>query len=101
MGFQANELLLPILGVGEFPYVPMPPIPFPPREKVPAIDTYVGDRAAAWIDDVIVPDARTRASNRERPTKLMEVDHTRGLQRHHVDDLLAWASNLQTSKDPD
>src|SRR5205814_8454453 len=39
-GFQAHELLGAILGIDEFPFVPMPPIPFPPDEKVPAIGTY-------------------------------------------------------------
>ena len=40
-GFQAHELLGPILDVDEFPFVPMPAIPFPPQEKVPAIASYV------------------------------------------------------------
>ncbi len=56
-GFQAHALLGPILGMEEFPYVPMPEIPFPPADKVPAIAAYVGKRAAAWLDDAMVPEA--------------------------------------------
>lgn len=94
-GFQANELVAPILGLNEMPHVPMPEIPFPPREKLPSIDAYVGDRPAAWVDDVVVPEARTWAAARAAPTKLVETNHTIGLQRHHVDELLAWAIDLR------
>jgi hypothetical protein len=72
----------------------MPAIPFPPRDKVPAIASYVGDRPAAWIDDVIVPQARAWAQAREAPTILIHVNHREGLQRTHVDQLMAWARRL-------
>jgi len=103
-GLQANDLVAPILGVDVLPFVPMPQpfvpmpqIPFPPHEKVPAIDASVGSRPAAWID-VVVPEARAWTSNRRAPTKLVNTDHTRGLQRNHVDDLLAWAGTLNWNK---
>ncbi|HXW38346.1 MAG TPA: hypothetical protein VEJ44_01525 [Acidimicrobiales bacterium] len=56
-GNVAHELIGSILGVDEFPFVPMPPIPFPPAEKVPAVATYVGNRAVAWIDDALFDEA--------------------------------------------
>lgn len=93
-GFQAHAHLGPILDLDEFPFVPMPAIPFAPREKVPAIASYVGTRPAAWIDDVIVPEAVAWARAREVPTILIEVDHREGLQRTHVDQLLTWATAL-------
>jgi hypothetical protein len=70
----------------------MPAIPFEPAEKVPAIATFVGDRPVAWLDDVITRQARAWARVRKAPTLLVEVDHRRGLERCHVDRLLAWRS---------
>ncbi len=87
-GFEAHRHLGPILGLVEFPFVPMPPIPFPPQDKVPAIATFVGDRPAAWVDDVIVPEARAWSDSREAPTLLVTVDHRIGLTRREVDRLL-------------
>jgi hypothetical protein len=78
----------PILDLDEFPFVPMPTVPFPPHEKVPAIASYVGNRPAAWVDDVVVPEAVAWARAREAPTILIEVDHREGLQRAHVDQLI-------------
>lgn len=64
-GFQAHEYLGPILDLDEFPFVPMPAIPFPPHQKVPAIASHVGNRPAAWVDDVVVPEAVAWARARE------------------------------------
>jgi hypothetical protein len=94
-GADAHRLLGPILGVDEFPFVPMPAIPFPPTDKVPAIESFVGERSAAWLDDVVTPEARRWAHDRQAPTKLIEVDHRTGLERRHVDDLLAWSEQLR------
>ncbi len=93
-GFQANELVGPILDLPPIPFVPMPPIPFPPREKVPAIEAYVGDKAFAWVDDVELPEAAAWAAARAAPTLLLLTDPHIGLQRSHVDTLLAWAEAL-------
>lgn len=96
-GFQGHEKLKDILTVEEFPYVPMPPIPFPPSEKVPAVDAYAGERAVAWIDDVITPEATSWAKSRKVPTLLLPTDHRLGLERGHVDQLVEWAPSLRTS----
>jgi len=63
-GFLANERLCPVLGLDPLPFVPMPPIPFDPTEKVPAIEAYIGDRPAAWLDDLIGDEARQWAEQR-------------------------------------
>ena len=90
-GFEAHARLGPILGVDEFPFVPMPAIPFAPRDKIPAVAGYVGDRPVVWIDDLVVPEARDWAAARSAPTLLIETDHTCGLLREHVDEALSWA----------
>ena len=35
------------------PVIAFPPVPFEPREKVPAVATFTADRAAAWVDDIL------------------------------------------------
>jgi hypothetical protein len=69
----------------------MPPIPFAPEDKVPAIASYVDDRPAAWIDDMIGEAASRWAQSRQAPTLLVEIDHTCGLTRPVVDRLRWWA----------
>jgi hypothetical protein len=96
-GFDANRLLGPILGLDPFPFVPMPAIPFPPADKVPAIESFVGERPAAWLDDVVTTEARAWAGGRKAPTILVEVDHRAGLERRHVDDLLVWSARLRAT----
>ena len=93
-GFQANDLLGPILRLARIPFVAMPPIPFPAEDKVPAIAEFVGDRPAAWIDDVVGEAARRWARSRPVPTLLVEIDQTTGLTRRTVDELLTWARQL-------
>lgn len=96
-GFDAHRLIGPILELEPFAFVPMPDIPFPPADKVPAIATFVGERPAAWLDDIMTPEARAWARERHASTFLVEVDHRIGLERHHVDELLAWRANLAES----
>lgn len=93
-GFKAHRLLGPILDLEEFPYIPMPPSPFPAEAKVFAVAAYVKDRPAAWIDDLLTPQAFTWAASREAPTLLISADHTTGMTRQHVEQLLGWARNL-------
>ena len=93
-GIRANELIAPIVRIRPLPFVPMPEIPFPARDKVPAIDAYVGDMPVAWLDDVVVDEAVAWASERTASTLLVEVDHRAGLQRGHVDELMTWAAQL-------
>ena len=94
LGRDTHRLLGPILALDEFPAVPMPPVPFPPAEKVPAIAAYVGDRPAAWVDDVLGPEARAWAGGRTAPTLLLGIDHRIGLRRADVDELLRWARTV-------
>jgi hypothetical protein len=93
-GSQAHKLLGPILGLEEFPFVPMLPMPFPPEDKVAAVAEFVRDQAAAWIDDMLVEAAFRWATSRRVPTLLLAIDHTAGLTRPTVDQLLTWAAQL-------
>lgn len=94
-GVDAHRLLGPILGLDPFPFVPMPDAPFAPALKVPAVDYFVGDRPAAWLDDIVTPEVQVWARGRAAATLLIEIDHRSGLQRRHVDDLLNWSAQHQ------
>jgi hypothetical protein len=93
-GEDANVHLCPHFGLPELPAIPCPPAPFDASAKVPAIDSFVGDSAVAWVDDIVTPEARRWAQKRKFPTVLVEVDHALGLTRDAVDELLAWRLTL-------
>lgn len=93
-GYLASEVVGPILKVPPFDFVPFPPLPFHPREKVPPIDRFVGGRAVAWLDDLLTSEAWAWAASRVAPTLLVEVDPTVGLTRSHVNELRRWALSV-------
>jgi hypothetical protein len=70
----------------------VPPPPFDPALKVPAVARVAGDRPLAWLDDVFPPAARTWARDRDAPTLLVLVSPEAGLTRAHVDEVLTWAT---------
>jgi hypothetical protein len=74
--------------------IELPRGPFLPQGKAPAIARFAGDRAMAWIDDVLSAEAWTWASDRSLPTLLLAIDRARGLERQHVEQLMAWALEL-------
>jgi hypothetical protein len=91
-GEEANRLLCPHFGLRELPVVPLPPAPFDPAAKVPAVDAFLGSRPAAWLDDIVTPEASLWASMRSQPTLLVEVEPSEGLTRPIVDRLVVWAT---------
>jgi hypothetical protein len=93
-GGEANRLLAPILALPPFPVIELPPAPFAPAEKVPAIAAFVADRPAVWIDDLLTPRARQWAHRRSPATLLIDVDPNHGLQRPMIDQALTWATRL-------
>ncbi|MEU8261747.1 HAD domain-containing protein [Micromonospora sp. NPDC048999] len=93
-GAEANRLLAPVLQLPRLPVIAFPPVPFDPREKVPAIARYVGSRPAAWIDDGLTPEARAWAEAREVSTLLVDIDPAEGLSQAEVRRLLRWAEDL-------
>ena len=50
-GADANRLLAPLLRCPDLPVIPFPPVPFHPRDKLPAITRYAGHRSLAWVDE--------------------------------------------------
>ncbi|MEU9133928.1 HAD domain-containing protein [Kitasatospora sp. NPDC048540] len=97
---QANLHIAPRLGLPELPvvrftgYVPQPDDPevplldlFSGRKWAPIV-RYADGRPFAWIDDIIPGSLRRRALPR-RDRTLLRVDPGQGLQRRHVDRLLA------------
>lgn len=93
-GADANRFICPQFGLRECVVLELPPIPFEPRHKVPATASFAGDRPAAWVDDMVTPEAHEWAGSREAPTLLVGVDSATGLTRPAVDELLAWAADL-------
>jgi hypothetical protein len=93
-GEDANRLLSPHFGLPKLPVVALPPIPFEPRAKVPGVADLAGDHPAAWVDDMVTPEAREWARTRSAPTLIVEVDSATGLTRAAVDELLDWAERL-------
>ncbi len=87
-------MLAPLFDLPKYPVIGFPPVPFEPREKVPAIASFVGSRPAAWVEDIVTPEARAWAAARRVPTLLVAVDSRAGLTRRHVDRLLLWAASL-------
>ncbi len=88
---EANRLLTPLLELPSLPFVPLPPSPFPPSAKVPAVAAFVGDRAAAWIDDELTPEAHAWAAQRSAPTLLLPIVPQVGLTIDAVLTLEAFA----------
>jgi hypothetical protein len=91
---DANDLLSPILGLPRLPVILFPPKPFEPREKVPPVAAFVGDRAAAWVDDAMTPQARAWAAGRTAATLLVGIDPGVGLTRDAVERLSGWSLDL-------
>jgi hypothetical protein len=94
-GEHANRLIAPHFGLPEYPVVVVPSVRFEPADKVPAVAAYAGSRPAAWVDDIVTPEARDWAAARDAPTLLLEVDPAVGLTRAAIDELLAWAEALR------
>jgi hypothetical protein len=62
--------------------------------KVDAIDAYAGRRPAAWVDDNMDERCRAWADGRPAPTMLVETSPAEGLIDEHVEELLAWAQQI-------
>jgi hypothetical protein len=89
---QAAEFLAPFLGLP-----PMPVIHFdePAEEdghwKWPGIESFVGDRPFAWIDDELGRADFARAGRRSSPTLLVRIEGSHGLNERHVQQLEEFA----------
>lgn len=97
---DANHVIAPLLGIPPMPVIDHDkgdldgPFQGIDHFKILTIDPYIGDRAFAWIDDDISWIAHEWAAERNGPTKLVAPDPDNGMQREHVDELIAWAKSL-------
>ncbi len=91
----ANRVIAPALGLPELPAIEFDMARHAPTPKLPSAIAWVGDRPCAWIDDDLKHDADTWAAGRTVPTLLVHVETTVGMERRHVDRLLAWAKDLR------
>lgn len=94
---KANEYLPFIL---KLPFQDLPCLDFGGRAvfgsshwKLDAIESYAGDRPAAWIDDNHGDANRLWALEREAPTLLVQTHCATGMTDEHVDELLGWAES--------
>lgn len=90
-GTDANRLLAPLLQLPDLALIAFPPVPFDPRDKLPAIIRYAGYRPLAWIDDALPREAHAWAANRRTPTLLISINPAEGLTRPVIDQALRWA----------
>ena len=100
-GADANRLLAPLLQFPDLPVIRFPPVPFHPRDKLPAVARFAGRRPLTWIDDALSPEAHAWAARRRTPTLLIGIDPAEGLTRPVIEQALQWADdhrrNDQTS----
>jgi hypothetical protein len=91
----ANRVVAPALGLPPLPAIEFDMDRRAPTAKLPSVIAWIGDRPCAWIDDDLQHDADTWAAGRAVPTLLVHVDMTTGMERRHVDRLLAFAAELE------
>jgi HAD domain in Swiss Army Knife RNA repair proteins len=92
-GADANQLLAPLLQLPDLPVIRFPPVPFHPRDKLPAIIRFARHRPLTWIDDALPPGAHAWAATRRAPTLLIGIDPAEGLTRPVIEQSLQWADD--------
>lgn len=99
---DANVHLSPLLGLPSLPVLPCADNGWKCNgtfrdglhHKVDVIEASVDERPFAWVDDEIGEADFKWATERLTPSFLVPVDPRMGLQRHHVDRLIAWAEEI-------
>lgn len=94
---EAADQLAPILKLGELPFIRFGSdlATADGNYKLPAVQRFIRDRPAAWVDDDLGDDVSDWAEHRETPTLLVRCDPRTGLLDHHVEQLLAFAHSLE------
>ena len=93
-GATANRAIGRRLGLPELPHVDLSNLPRSGTRKLGAVTHFVGDRAAAWIDDELYEDALDWAAGRPAPTLLRRTASGVGLTEADVHALDAFAAEL-------
>ena len=93
---EANFALAPMVGLPQLPFIRFADEDAVPgcTWKLPAIRRHVRDRAFAWIDDDIGTDCHAWARERATPTLLLDIHSGHGLTEPDVEQLLAFAAEV-------
>lgn len=96
---RANDHLIDALGLaGPLPYLRFDETPQTRAHwKLGAIEAFVGDRPAAWIDDAHDDACLSWAQGRSAPTLLVASDPAHGLTAEHAKRLRDWARTVEPS----
>jgi hypothetical protein len=82
---QAPRLIAPRLGLPpDLPVIEFDRASAHQTWKLPAVEEFVGDRAAAWIDDDLWSDAFNWAESRPAPTLLIRTTSSLGMTEQDV-----------------
>lgn len=94
---DANRHLAPALGLPPLKWVAFDDEEGSPgvSAKLPAVQRFVADRAFAWADDDLGNDVVKWCSERSIPSLALEIDPTTGLCDSHVEELIAFARQVQ------
>ena len=101
---KANEYLPELLGLpGPLPFLSFDRhvsagTTMPGHWKLGAIDAFIGDRPAAWIDDAFNDACHEWARERSAPTLLVRTEPATGLVAEHAEALLDWAASAARSR---
>lgn len=91
---DANRVIGPRIGLPPLPHIELRDVDQPGTWKLGAVRRFVGDRAAAWIDDDLGLDVEEWAMQRQAPTFLVRTDPRIGFLREHVDALAEFARGV-------
>jgi hypothetical protein len=98
---KANDYLPALLGIaGPLPYLSFARNPgrAATHWKLDAIDAFAGpERPVAWIDDAHDATCERWAASRPGPTLLVAAQPAIGIERRHVDALLAWSASVEAA----
>lgn len=94
---EANWTLAPAFDLPPWPVLPLDE--YRPQAlgdiKFEALKRHAGDRALAWVDDMIPEEAFAWAAARAVPTLLRPIDPRTGMAEGDVEALLGFARGLQ------
>ncbi len=91
---HANRSLSPLLGLPQLPVIEFDRSSQADTRKLPTVERWVGERALAWVDDQLFPDAFDWADNRSAPTLLLRPPASLGLTEDHVVELREFVESL-------
>lgn len=97
----ANALIAPVVGLPELPVIEFPrraSYPFGQIFKRGDVETYVGERPFAWLDDDFEPGDFDWAKARVEggaATLLLHIDPKMGIVQRDVDQVAEWAAAIR------